>query len=42
MVFVIAQTGYLMLSMGDIVGAEAMFEHAASRPEVGSDQSYTA
>ena len=28
------QTGYLMLSMGDIAGAEAMFDRAAGRPQV--------
>jgi hypothetical protein len=28
------QTGYLMLSMGDIAGAEVMFDRAAGRPQV--------
>lgn len=28
------QTGYLMLSMGDVAGAEAMFDRAAGRPQV--------
>jgi hypothetical protein len=28
------QTGYLMLSMGDVAGAEVMFDRAAGRPQV--------
>lgn len=28
------QTGYLMLSMGDVAGAELMFDRAAGRPQV--------
>lgn len=31
-----AQTGYLMLSKGDVAGAQAMFEHASSRPQVST------
>ncbi len=28
------QTWYLMLSMGDVAGAEVMFDRAAGRPQV--------